>query len=198
MKKFLSLILICFLVQALTAQNSALAADEDTSPGDDWSDISKMQGAWDNQKIITDDQFEKVIEQRTAKSKQKQEKKFKKKYGEALVPNNSSETSTLKSIRQVAQEYPTLLVPKTLLYDEVVIPPGFYLVIAAKNKNNEIFINFYQGNSLIGKIPAMETDDDFGAETINYAKIIYAENDSRAKVVYGCIDYNLVANTGTK
>ncbi len=186
--------MICFLAGCI---NSSVFAADDAASGDEWSDIGKMQGAWDGQKIITDDQFDKIIEQRTKKSKDKQEKQFKKKVGESIVPQNS-EVGNLMTIRQIAEDYPTLLVPKTLISGHVEIAPGFYRVISAKNKAGKNYINFYQGSTLIGKIPAHETDNDFGAETINYAKIIYAENGGRAKVVYGCLEYNLAADADTK
>lgn len=170
---------------------------DDSIPTDEWTDIGKMQEAWDGQEMITDDQFDKIIEQRTKRAKEKAEKKFKKKVGEALVPNIQSETN-INTLREIAQDYPTLLVPTTLTYENNSIVPGFYRVIAAKSKTGNFFINFYQGSNLIAKLPAVETDNDFEAETINYAKIIYTENEQRAKVVYGCLEYNLVAETGTK
>lgn len=191
MKKLFLILFTSFLICT-----SALAAD-DSGSSDEWSDIGKMQDAWDGQKIITDEQFEKIIEQRTKKSKEKQEKKFKKKVGEAINPNNINETN-LTTLRKLAENYPTLLVPKTIFVKNEVITPGFYRVLAAKTKKGKFFINFYQGSSLIGKIPAKETQNDYNAETINYAKIIYIENDLKAKIVYGCLDYNLVAETWTK
>lgn len=170
---------------------------EDVASSDEWGDIGKMQDAWDNQKIITDDMFEKVINQRTKKANEKAEKRIKKKLGEPIAQNGSMNVNT-EIIKNIAQDYPTLLVPKTLLFEEVTIPPGFYRVLAAETKEGNFFINFYQGSNLIGKLPALETEDDFAAETINYAKIIYTNDDSRAKVVYGCLDYNLIAETDTK
>jgi len=170
---------------------------EDGAISDEWSDIGKMQDAWDGQKIITDDLFEKLIKQRTQKANEKAAKRLKKKLGEPIDPNNST-TVNVDTIKNIAQDYPTLLVPKTLLNGASQIPPGFYRVLAAQSKDGRFFINFYQGSSLVAKLPARETDNDFGAETINYAKIIYTQNDSRAKVVYGCLDYNLIAETGTK
>ena len=193
MNKFLLLPFILTLI----LQTVAMPAFCDDIATDEWSDIGKMQDAWDGQKIITDDMVNKIIEQRTKKDRQKQEKRFKRKVGEAINPNAYEETN-VKAIKKIAEDYPTLLVPKTLLFDEVQIPPGFYRILAAKNKQGAYSINFYQGNSLVGKIPALQTEDDFESETINYAKIIYAERDNRAKIVYGCLDYNLVAETGTK
>lgn len=185
------------LACALLFLCSAGCFAEDESFSDEWSDIGKMQDAWDNQKIITDDVFEKVINQRTQKANEKAEKKIKKKLGEPIAPNGSINVNT-EIIKNIAQDYPTLLVPKTLLVDEVTIPPGFYRVLAAATKDGSFFINFYQGSSLIAKLPALETEDDFESDTINYAKIIYTNDDSRAKVVYGCLDYNLIAETDTK
>ena len=173
------------------------ALSDEVDANDEWTDIGKMQNAWDGQEIITDDQFDKIIEQRTKRSKEKAQKKFKKKFGEAIVPAEQTETN-LTTLRKIAEDYPTLLVPKTLSFNEITIPTGFYRVLAAKNKQNNFFINFYQGNTLIGKIPAKETENDYDSETINYAKIIYADNDKRAKVIYGCLDYNLVAEIYTK
>ena len=169
---------------------------EDTAPTDEWSDISEMSGAWDGQKIITDDLFEKVIEQKTKYSKEKQEKKQKKKFGEAIAPV-SADMGNLMSLDKMAEDYPTLLVPKTLVFNDTEIPIGFYRVISANTTKGK-YINFYQGNSLIGQILAKETEDDFNTETINYAKIIFSETDNSAKLIYGCLDYNLIAEITTK
>lgn len=185
------------LISAIIFLSAQAYCAEDSTTSDEWSDIGKIQDAWDGQKIITDDMFEKIIKQRTQKPKEKAEKRLKKKLGEPIDPNNST-TVNVDTIKNLAQDYPTLLVPKTLLSGEIIIPPGFYRVLAAESKDGQFFINFYQGSNLIGKIPALETENDFETETINYAKIIYTQNDSRAKIVYGCLDYNLVAETGTK
>lgn len=191
MKKFFILLSVSVFL------TSAAYCAEDSSVSDEWSDIGKMQDAWDGQKIITDDMFEKIIKQRTQKANAKAEKRLKKQLGEPIDPNNST-TVNVNTIKKLAQDYPTLLVPKTLISGTSTVPTGFYRVLAAESKDGEFFINFYQGSTLIAKIPAYETENDFDAETINYAKIIYTQNDNRAKIVYGCLDYNLVAETDTK
>lgn len=191
MKRLFPIFFTCLLFSAIPT------IAEESNVTDEWNDIGKAQDAWDGQKIITDDQFDKIIEQRTKKQKEKDEKWFKKKVGEALIPETQSETN-ITSLRKMAEDYPTLLVPKALSFGETLIPTGFYRILAAKNKNGKFFINFYQGNKLVGKIPAKETNNDYEAETINYAKIIYTESEQRAKIVYGCLEYNLVAETYTK
>ncbi len=185
MKKVLSLAFIFILFTT-----STVCADE-LDAFDDWSDFGKIQDAWNGQQIITDDEFDKVIEQKTRPAKEKAEKKFKKKMGEALIKGEQPQVN-VGELKEITQDYPTLLVPTILTYKDTQISPGFYRIIAAKNKLNEYTINFYQGNNLMGKIPAIETQDDFDAETINFAKIIYSNNDKKAKIVYGCLDYNLI------
>lgn len=186
MKKILWLICISVLFTA-----STVCADE-LDAFDEWNDFGKIQDAWNGQQIITDDQFDKVIEQKTKYSKEKAEKKFKKKMGEALIKGEQPQVN-VGALKEIAQDYPTLLVPTNLIHGSTQINPGFYRIIAAKTQQNEYTINFYQGNNLIGKIPAIETQDDFDAETINFAKLIYSNNDKKAKIVYGCLDYNLIA-----
>ena len=189
MKKFLWL----FCISTILTSSATYCAELDSIDElDEWNNIGKMQDAWNGQQIITDDQFDKVIEQKTKYSKEKAERKFKKKMGEALIKGEQPEVN-VGTLKEIAQDYPTLLVPTNLRYGETQISPGFYRIISAKNKENKYTINFYQGNKLIGKIPAQETQNDFDAETINFAKIIYSNNDKKAQFVYGCLEYNLVA-----
>lgn len=178
------------LIFAFLAQTVVCADDLDSI--DDWSDIGKIQDAWDGQKIITDEEFDKVIEQKTKHTKEKAEKKFKKKMGEALIKGEQP-TINVGKLKEIAEDYPTLLVPTNIVYGKTQITPGFYRIISAKTKENKYTINFYQGNNLIGKIPAIETQDDFDAETINFAKIVYSNNDKKVKIIYGCLEYNLIA-----
>ena len=127
MKKIITLTFLLLLL------GSAAYCEDEASTGDEWSDIGEMQDAWDGQKIITDDMFEKVIKQRTQKANEKAEKKLKKKLGEPIDPNNSNTINT-NTLKTMTQDYPTLLVPKTLIMEQAVIPTGFYRVLAAKNK----------------------------------------------------------------
>ena len=188
MKKLLWLFCISAILTASPAKS-----EDDLNSIDEWRDISNIQDAWNGQQIITDDQFNKVIEQKTKHSKEKAQKRFKKKMGEALIKGEQPQMN-IGELKEIAQDYPTLLVPTNIKYGDIQITPGFYRIIAGKNKQEQYTINFYQGNKLVGKIPATETQEDFDSETINFAKIIYTNNDKKAKIVYGCLEYNLEAN----
>lgn len=190
MKRILLLILIlivgCFNSPVLCA---------DTTNSSDLDGILDNLDSWDGQKIITDQEFEKVMKKYENKET-KTEKKKKKKLGELLTPTlNAGE---IQSIVQMEEFYPTILIPLELISKEKEVPVGFYSVISAKAHNGETFINLYQGRELIVKLPARITEEDFEADTINFAKIVYEENRGRAKIIYGCIDYQLVAEVYTK
>ena len=48
---------------------------------------------------------------------------------------------------------------------------------------------FFQGKTLIGKLEAFETENDYNQPELNYANII--EDNGIHKFIYGTIDYNL-------
>ena len=64
------------------------ALSDEVDANDEWTDIGKMQNAWDGQEIITDDQFDKIIEQRTKRSKEKAQKNSKKNLEKPLFLQN--------------------------------------------------------------------------------------------------------------
>lgn len=91
----------------------------------------------------------------------------------------------------------TVLLPtESMTKDEKqIIPIGFYKLVADidKTKEKNHYINLYQGHRLIAKIEARETLEDFGQESINFAKIIQTD-DTILKVIYGSLDVNLEAD----
>ena len=95
-------------------------------------------------------------------------------------------------LKDLKDDYPTVMIPVTLITSEKTeITPGFYRILSAKN-NEEYFINFYQGNSLVAKIKAKNTGNDFNQKSLNYAKVIPKDNNFM-NVIYGDIDCNLEA-----
>ena len=96
------------------------------------------------------------------------------------------------SFKVTYEDYPTVMIPVTLITaDHKEIPPGYYRILSAK-KENGYFLNFYQGSSLVAKISAIETGDDHNQKSLNYAKVIPV-NDSFMNVIYGDIDCNIEA-----
>jgi hypothetical protein len=143
---------------------------------------------WDNfgdtnqygQKAVSDEDFEKALQ-----SKQKK-KKPDKNIPKGASFSQSNETQALKNSTADPQ---VLLVPVTLKVDnKYIIPIGHYEVEGVK-EDGEIYLKFYQAHDLIAKVPAEETDDDFGEDTINFVKLS-PHGDYHVEVDFGGVNFN--------
>lgn len=152
---------------------------------DEWDDYMKIDDAAKNQqKTVTQDEFEKVMQRYEKKKKTKPAVK-----GESRVPE-SEDYGNVQIMNDMYNTYPTIMVPIHLITaDEQEIPAGFYRIMSAK-KPNAYYINFYQGNSLVAKVKANTTDNDYNQKTLNYAQMI-ENNEKTVKFIYGDIDCNL-------
>ena len=159
---------------------------------DFWDEPMKIDAkAKNQQQSVTNQEFDKVINFLKRNKKKKDDKKRPK--GNPVWENNAPEESQ-QSISNVLntekQDYPTVMVPVTLITPiGTEIPPGFYRMLSAKNPSG-YYINFYQGNSLIAKIKATETGNDYNQQSLNYAKLIPV-NDEYMRIIYGDIDCNI-------
>ncbi len=177
--------LFIFFSIILFAQSAVLADDADF-----WDEPVKIDAAAKSQeKAVTDQEFNKVLNFFKSKQKKKEEKQ-KKKMGAPANPDIENQPD-MKILNNLYDSYPTLMVPVTLVtVDNQEIPPGYYRVMSVK-KPEECFINFYQGNSLIAKVKALETKNDYNQKTLNYVKLLTEDGSSRAKIIYGDLDCNL-------
>lgn len=141
---------------------------------------------WDNfgdsnvygQESVTDQDFDKALESKQKKKKNKNIPK-----GESF--SQSNETELLKE----SKELPILLIPLALKINEnSIIPIGHYQVEGVK-EGKDIFLKLYQAHDVIAKIPAEETNDDFGEETINFVKLL-PHGDCHVEIIYGGVDFN--------
>lgn len=167
---------------------------------DSWDDFSAVDRMWDGQKSITNQEFEKVMEKLEEKSQQKEEKqkkrKFKKLFGggttlhNELNPNN--EVKELVGFKD-KEEGVLVNLPVQILLEGVPLEKGFYKVIAERDEDSKkIYINFYQSQFFKGRLEVIETDDDFGETTLDFARIL-PYNASFVKMIFGCIDFNAYA-----
>ncbi len=144
---------------------------------------------WDNfgdtnvygQKAVSDQDFEKALE-----SKRKKKKKRNKDIPKGESFSQSNETNELVD---TTKEPSILLIPVTLkLADNSVVPVGHYGIEGVK-EDGKVFLKLYQGHTLTAKIPAEETNDDFGEQTINFVKLI-PHGDYHVQIIYGGVDFN--------
>lgn len=165
---------------------------------DSWDDFSNVDRMWDGQKSITNQEFEKVINALEEKGKQKEEKKVKKKRkklfgtGTTLHSELNPDNANIQEFESIKPDENGILVnlPVHAIIDGKQLEKGYYNVFAQKDEENKkCYINFYQSQYYKGKVEVTETEDDFGEENINFAKII-PYNESFIKLIFGSIDFN--------
>ena len=166
---------------------------------DDFFDnYTGIDNAWDNQKPITNDEFEKAIDTLTAKQKKKEEKARKKKIkkisggGTSLHKGLEPTSEILKqeSLNDKGDIEGRLLnIPVDVIVDGKILEKGFYNVYGEKASNNEIVLSLYQAHNLMGKIKGYPTKDDYESEDIDFVKIT-PYNDNYLKIMFGSLKFN--------
>lgn len=143
---------------------------------------------WDNygdqniygQKPVSDKEFEQALESK--KGKKKRDKNIPK--GESFQQSNET-----NSIINTSKELPVLLIPLNLkCQDGSIIPTGHYQVEGVK-ENGKTFLKLYQAHYVIAKLPAVETNQDFGESTINFVKLI-PHGEAHVQIVFGNVEFN--------
>lgn len=163
---------------------------------EEWDDFGNLDRMWDGQKTITNKEFDDVMNALEANQKKKdakQRKKLIKKIGGGgtSLHNELNPDKDFSEIQKPKADNDGILinVPVNLLVDGKVLEKGFYNLVAQKDENKNLYILFYQSQYLKGKMLAEETEDDFGEETLDFARLI-PYNNSFVKIIYGCLDYN--------
>lgn len=168
MRKILSIIFIILL----TSSEFAFAE------GDLWDNFGDTNVY--GQKPVSDEEFQKALESK--KGKPKRDKNIPK--GESFSQSNETE-----ALNSTAKEPQILLIPLGLkIGEDEIIPPGHYEVEGVK-ENGKPYLKLYQSHYMIAKLPATETNDDFGEPTINFVKLI-PHGDYHIQIIYGSIDFN--------
>lgn len=181
MKKIFIFMLFIFFTLILPV----FASDDDSS--DNINEMMKytntVENAFVGQKKITDEQYQKALEEKKAKLKKKKKKDTK------YTGKNFNEENSGSYIKDTSNKNLILIVPVTLTNgDGKDIPIGHYKIVGEKTDNN-VYIDFYQSANLIAKVPAIETQSDFNQQGINFVKLI-PYNDTRVKIIYGSMDFN--------
>ncbi len=168
MKKFL--IILCTII--ISSGNFAFA------DGDLWDNYGD-QNIY-GQKPVSDKEFEQALESK--KGKKKRDKNIPK--GESIQQSNETD-----SILNVSKELPILLIPLNLKQQNgSIIPIGHYQVEGIK-ENGKPYIKLYQAHYVIAKLPAEETNDDFGETAINFVKLL-PHGEAHVQIVFGNVDFN--------
>ncbi len=177
------------LLSILMIFSSAVFADE-ISSGKDWSTLSEMENAWDGQKIIKNSEYEAIVKE-LEKRKNAKKIRAEKKAGQMLMKGSGGSESDFLS--KFDEQYPLLNLTIPLKVGEVEIPVGHYKVVGTK-VNGKVYLNLCQAYNVVGKIPAIETNDDFNQEEINFIKVEDVGNNV-LKFIYGSMKFNAYAYT---
>lgn len=172
-----ALLLTCFLTPA------ALADDLDSGGINDvLKYTSDVENAFMGQKKVTDEDFQKALQE--VKDKQNKKKKNKKIKGKTFNEENNG-----GFIKETADKNIVLTLPVELTGDDgSEIPVGHYKIVGTK-ANGSTYLDFYQSSTLVARIPATETNSDFDEKELNFVKLLpYSEK--RVKVIYGSMDFN--------
>lgn len=166
---------------------------------DELDDFSSVDRMWDGQKSITNKEFEQAIntlEANKVKKDEKQRKKLIKKVGGGGTSlhselNPDGEINALTPAKK-NEDGMLLNIPVNLIIDETPLDKGFYKVMAEKDKNNDIYLLFYQSQFFKGKVRACETNDDYEKDSLDFVELI-PYNDHFVKIIFGSLDFNAYA-----
>lgn len=142
-----------------------------------------IDGAFDGQKKITDEQFQSALDQVKAKRNKgkKKNKPFK--------GSNYNEENNGGYLSETADKNLLLSVPLCLTNgDGAEIPIGNYKIVGEKT-DKKPYLDFYQSSTLVAHVPAIETQSDFDQTSINFVKLL-PYNEQRIKIIFGSMDFN--------
>lgn len=181
MKKILIALMILVLIHSLPVRADD-GSDGYGGIGDSMKDTYGVENAFTGQKPITDEEFQKTLD----KLKAKQNKKGKNKQ---FKGKSFNEDSSGTHIDETAAKTTILSVPLMLINgDGAEIPVGHYKIVGVKEKN-DVYLDFYQSSMRVARVPAIETNNDFKENNINFVKLM-PYNSQRVEIIYGSIDFN--------
>lgn len=154
--------------------------------GDLWDNWTNNE---DGQKVkpVSDEDFDKAIDQLDKKINKRKYKQMKKQIpkGEEFHQSNETEAINEKSDKDTL---PVVSIPVELVAGDNVLPVGHYQIKGEKD-GDKVYIDFYQAHYLMARFPAVETNDDFDQDTIVFGQW-FAEGDDKIKVIFGSMDFN--------
>lgn len=179
MKKIFAVLIFLFLAIVLP-----VFADDSGGYGsieDSMKYTNSVEDAFNGQKPITDEEFQKTLDRIKAKQNKGKTKKIK--------GSSYDEESNSGYLDETAEKNILLSVPLGLINgDGTEIPVGHYKIVGTK-VGNDVYLDFYQSSIKVARVPAIETQNDFKQSTINFVQLL-PYNSQRVEVIYGSMDFN--------
>lgn len=150
---------------------------------------------FDNQKQITNREFENTIKQLKERALSKKQRKMQK---EVKPLSQASDFEHLKNFtnsqdpeNDLSQTLTVMIPMQAQSENGTIIPPGYYKLACKKVSKDEYMLELSQGTKKIVSVPAMQTTQDLEQDTIQFCNAIILE-DNRIRLMYGSIDLNLI------
>lgn len=179
MKKILAVLIFLFFIIGLP-----VFADDSGGYGgieDSMKYTNSVEDAFNGQKPITDEEFQKTIDKIKAKQNKGKNKRIK---GSSYDEENNS-----GYLDETAEKNILLSVPLGLINgDGAEIPVGHYKIVGTK-VGKDVYLDFYQSSIKVARVPAIETQNDFKQSAINFVQLL-PYNSQRVEVIYGSMDFN--------
>lgn len=164
----------------------------------DWENFTDLDKAWEKPNEFSNQKYNQVINE-LEKKKEKQEKKKRKKLFKKISGGGTSlheelnPDSDIQEIDALIKKEELLLnMPVNFILGDKVLEPGYYKILAERDKDKNIVISFYQSQFLKGSLTATETEDDYGQEKIDFVEVKQF-NESFLKLIFGSLDFNAYA-----
>lgn len=147
-----------------------------------------------NRKVVTQEQFDKAMEQKQNRSKGLIQK-FRDFLGRSK-PENDPNLKNFKSdipnemgmsAKEINSQKPNVILSSDIIdsYGQV-IPKGHYQISYIENDESKS-INFMQGLNTYGSIKAIDTKDNWESNSIIYARVVYP-SENVAKIIFSNLD----------
>lgn len=173
---YLALILLAASILPVFAEDNSTGGIEDTLKYSNF-----LETGFEGQKKITDEEFQKTLEQLKAKKNKKKNKQIK---GTGFNEENNKDYIDETMSKNVLLRLPLELING----DGTEIPIGHYKIVGEKTREG-VYLDFYQSSELIARVPAIETTNDFSENGINFVKLL-PYNEERVRIIYGSLDFN--------
>ena len=177
--------------------SSSAIADELDSSNDIWNSSSFIDNAFSGQKPVTDEQFEKTINEIKSRPKKKW---FWQKTPPEVKPlsptpqySQYQQFNELQAVSDKINHSPTIMI-STQVYDDSrnIIEPGYYKMSKKEETDGSYYLVLSQGTTTIARLKASHTNEDFKQSEINFGNAVPVQN-KYIRLIYGNIDLTLEA-----
>lgn len=187
---------VIFLICAILLLFLPAIADELDSASNTWDSINSQQieNPFFRQKPVTDQQFEKTINEIKNRNKRTGwwifKKKEEKPLSDSVIPPSEFQYNELQPIFNAVKYTTTVMIPTNVVNSEgQIIPTGFYKLSLQKQEPEKYYLLLSQGTKLIARVEAHKTDENFSEYEMSTAKALLLQD--KIKLIYANVDLNL-------